>query len=149
MADVTSGIKDILIAANVGTGTIPATGGNWGIYLHKEPDAPDNVLTVYRAGAWDRASNRYLLDFPVVQVRVRTSPGNAPSGITKIQEVKDALLGITPHDRSGDRWAGILFGTDIVPLGPDQSNRFRFVINFNLIIEPASNALTNRIPLNT
>jgi len=148
MTAIPEGIKDILIADGVVTGLGPGTPGDWRAYLYSEPDTPDNVVTIYQPGNWDRASNRYLLDFPIIQVRVRSARGDAQGAMTKIQQVKDSLLGYDPHDRSGDRWAGILFGTDIIPLGADENKRYRFVISFNLIIEPAPSALTNRVPLN-
>lgn len=146
MSDVIVGIKDILVEKGVVTGL--GDGSGWRAYLDAEPTTPDECVTIFKAGNWDRANNRFLLDFPSVQVRVRAKSGDAQTARQKIQNVKDALLGIASHDRNGDRWDGILFGTDIISLGADESKRFRYVITFNLIIEPATNALTNRIPLN-
>ncbi len=141
MADTAVGIKDLLVAA--GIGTFAATSG-WGIYINKEPTDPDTVVTVTTSGGTN-PNPKWLIDFPSAQVMIRGAPNGYVAAQAKAQEVKDALLGLPSQDLNGDRWDSITMAGDIAPLGYDETNRPRFSLNFNLIIEPATG--TNRLAL--
>lgn len=141
MADPAEGIKDLLVTAAVGT--FNATTG-WSIRIAKEQDKPDTHITCYSSGGL--ASNpKWLLDFPSVQVRVRGAASGYVAARTKMQSVKDTLLGIASQTLNGDRWVAINSIGDINNLGFDDNNRPIFSINFALIIEPVSG--DNRDPL--
>lgn len=143
MASVAEGIRDLLVAASIGT--FNASSG-WSIHIGREPTTPNKAITIARTGGLP-SNPAYLLDFPNVQVRVRGSASGYQEAEQKIRDIKDTLLGLPSQDLNGDRWVSITQLTDIVHIGFDESNRPLFTVNFALIIEPATNALTNRIPL--
>lgn len=143
MASVVEGIRDLLVAA--GVGNFNATSG-WSIHIAKEPAKPNTTITITATGGLP-ANPAYLLDYPNVQVRVRGDVSSYQSAEAKAREVKDALLGVPSQDLNGDRWVSITQLTDIVSLGFDENDRPLFSVNFACIIEPATTALTNRVPL--
>lgn len=143
MASIVEGIKDLLVTA--GVGVFNATSG-WSIHIGREPVKPDTVMTIARTGGLP-SNPAYLLDYPNIQVRVRGKASGYQAAEQKIRDIKDALLGLPSQDLNGDRWVSITQLTDIVHIGFDDNDRPLFTVNLALIIEPPTNALTNRIPL--
>ena len=137
------GIKDLLVAASVGT--FAATSG-WGIFINKEPAAPNTTITIFDTGGFT-PNPKWLLDYPSVQVRVRGDKSGYVDAQTKIIQVKDVLLGLDSQDLNGDRWVAVNMQGDILSLSNDQNERPLFVVNFRLIIQPAASAETNRTAL--
>lgn len=143
MASIVEGIKDLLVLA--GVGSFNASSG-WSIHIGREPMEPDTCITIASTGGLP-SNPAYLLDFPNVQIRVRGRASSYQDAEAKVQEVKDALLGLPSQDLNGDRWVSITQLTDIVHIGFDDNSRPLFTVNLALIIEPATSPLTNRIPL--
>lgn len=140
MADIAEGAKDLLEAA--GVGTFAATSG-WAIYLSKYPAAPNTVIAIYNSGG--RAPNpKWALDYPSLNIQVRGAKNGYQAAVTKVQEVKDVLLGLDSQDINGDRWVSVTMPGEPAFLGYDDDNRPMFSLNFRLIIEPAVTALSNR-----
>lgn len=142
MSDPVVGIKDLLVAASVGT--FGAASG-WGIYIGKSPDLPDTCVTIYAAGGAS-PNPKWLLDFPSVQIIIRGSEDGYVAARAKAQVIKDTLLGLPSQDLNGDRWVGVWQVGDITPMGFDQKQRPLFSLNYRLIIEPADGT-DNRDPL--
>ncbi len=141
MTDVAIGAKDLLVAA--GVGAFNASSG-WSIHISKLPSKPDTAVSVVRTGG-PPGNPRWLLDFPTVQVMVRGAANGYQAAESKVQAVKDTLLGLPSQDIGGDRWVAVNMLGDPVFLGYDENNRPKWSLNFPLIIEPATGA--NRIAL--
>lgn len=142
MTDPAEGTKDLLVTA--GVGTFGATTG-WGIYISKEPESPDSVITITNAGDHFPANPKWLLDYPTVQVRVRGDKGGYQAAHAKAIEVRDALLGLPSQTLNGDVWEIVVEVGGINWLGFDEQNRPRMSMNYNLTIQPATG--TNRLAL--
>ncbi len=140
-------MADIATPAQVLQDQIPDTviGGTtgWAIHTGKMPTSPDKVVAAYDSGGSNPWPNR-LLDFVMVQFRVRANPGSYGAAYTKAREVKDALLGIPSQDIGGDRWVSVIMQGDIAFMGYDDKDRPEFSLNFRCIIEPAASALSKR-----
>lgn len=147
MVNVHIGVKDILVEKTVGVYVAAAQTAPWSIFLENEPEGkPDRAISVWVRGG-ENANPAWLLDYPRVQVRVRAEDGSPVVAHTKASDVLEALNGYPSHTRSGDRWVGIWNRGGVVSMGKDKNNRPFFVVNFQLIIEPATSAFTNRQPL--
>ena len=141
MTSIVVSAKDLLITA--GVGIAPPT-GDWQIHAGPLPKTPDRVIAIRRTpGA--PSNPKWLLDFPSLQIRVRGRSEDYLDAEAKIQAVKDALLGLPSQTVNGDRWTSVTSIGDIIEMGRDEKGRFEFVMNFALIIEPASG--TNRTAL--
>lgn len=137
---VETAIKDKLVTASLGA--FEATSG-WSIFIGRETTSPDTAITITRTGG--QAPNpKWLLDFPTFQVRVRGGKHNYSAAYDKAEAIKDLLLGITSQDVDGDRWVAINMLTDITFIGYDENDRPIFSLNFQMIVEPAVPATTNR-----
>ena len=144
MTDPSEGVKDILEAQSVGT---PGPGTGWRLFISKEPDLPDTVVTIYNTGSWRAPDPKWLLDFPSVQVRIRGAVNGYQAAYTKAQEVKDRLLGLVPQTLNGDFWRSVVIQGDLTFLQYDQKERPVFVLNFALYIEAAPSAQSTRLAL--
>jgi len=127
-------IKDILVGA--GIGTFAGTSG-WGIYISREPETPDTVVTIYDTGG-DPPSPKFLLDFPTVQVRIRGARQDYKNAFVKAQSVKDALLGVGQTTVNGTLYVGITQIGDINFIAYDDSERPIFTTNWQIIREPTT-----------
>lgn len=143
MADPAEGFKSLLIAANVAVSNLTA---DWSVHIGFMPDNPDRVVVPTTYGG-DSPEPRWLLDYPRVQVRVRGSLGEYQATRSKMVEVQDVMLGFNPQNVNGDWWSGIIAPSGPTLIGWDENRRPVFSMNFNLFVEPASSALTNRDPL--
>lgn len=115
----------------------------WSVGMGSEPDSPDNRITCIDTGG-EPPNPRWLLDFPSVQVVVRTSANNYDGGFTIAKVVKDLCLGVDAQDIDGDRLVSVTLVSDVFYIGKDDSQRHKFTLNFNLITEPAASANTQR-----
>lgn len=132
-------IKDILVTAGIAT-FASLTG--WALAVSKEPDIPNQVVTVYDVGGID-PDPKFLLDRPSVQVRIRGNPNDYVATYAKAQQVKDALLGLQRQTVNTTVYIGIWQTGDIQNLGFDDSNRPILVTNWRIVREPAAG--TNRL----
>jgi len=143
MTSLAEGASDLLIAAGVGN---IATHATWPIHVFMMPNDPDNTIVVKDTGG-PGDDPRWLLDFSRLQVMVRGSQNGYQATFQKAKDIKDVLLGLPSQDLNGDRWVSVTSGGGILPLGTDEIKRPLISINFQLIIEPGTSALTNRDPL--
>lgn len=137
----TEGFKDLLLAQGYIFGGL----SDWAIFIGRQPNDPNACITLYDSGG--RANPRWLLDFPSVQIRVRGGANQYAAAANRCLQIKQILLGIPSQDLNGDRWVQVNLTSDRAFVGYDQLNRPEFTMNFNLIIEPAVNALDSRDPL--
>ena len=143
---ISEGIRDILVTNNVGVFNSQVE-EDWAIYISREPvDANETSLTVFDTGG-ATPNPKWLLDYPTIQVRIRGATNGYKAAWEKAKDVKDALLANTPQTINGDKWDFINIAGDINHIGYDEADRPIFTINFRLIIEPATSALTQRAAL--
>ena len=132
------------------SGLVPNTivGGStgWILKVGKLVDSPDQVAVFYDTGG-QNPNPRWLVDFSMVMVQVRGTANNYGSTYTKIRQVRDALLGLDSQDVGSDRLVSIICMGDIGFLSYDDAQRPLFSVNFRVIIEPATDSITQREPL--
>lgn len=128
-------MKNLLLAASPPIGTYgdnPSASG-FSIYIGREPDNPDNTVTLYDTPG-DVPNPKWLLDFPRFQVRVRSK--NYATAYGKAEEVKSVLLGLPSQTISGIRYVGVYVVIDTGFLMVDQVNRTIFTSTWRIIREP-------------
>lgn len=144
LTDPSEGIKDILVAANIGK--FADTSG-WCINIGGWPDIPDTSILLNMTGG--RSPFPHLrLNFPSVQIQVRGARGGYVKAFKKMQEIVDALLGIpsgVPSVGFPDWWQGITQLGDAGFIGFDENKRPVFSSNFSLIVQPASGTYRKNI----
>jgi hypothetical protein len=121
-------------------GTIGAASG-WSLHTAFEPPTPNTVITAYDAGGYD-ADAKWLLDFVIVNVRVRGAQWGYAAAVAKAQEIKDALLGLPPTVVGSTDYIGVWLNGDMIHLGNDQNDRPLISLNFRVARQPSTG--TNR-----
>lgn len=122
-------------------------GAGWTRVVGKLGDDPDQQVCFYDSGGMN-PNAKWLLDYRSIQVVARGKPNEYGNAYSKIQAVKDTLLGLEPVTLvSGDRIDGITGIGDITFLHYDEKSRPVFSVNFRVFWEPATNGLTSREPL--
>ena len=137
----------ILHSSEVTTdGSVAATSDRWAMKVGIMQDKPDRQVTLLDTGGY--SNPRWLLDYPTVQVIVRSGPEGYEEGYSKARQVKDVLLGIQPQVFDTDNTlVGIMMQSDISFMHYDDSSRALFSINFRSIVQPAASDETNRADL--
>lgn len=142
--DLFTPIKDILVAKSVGVYTAGVQTAAWSIYYDYVPKAePDQCITIHCRGGGD-SNPAWLLDYPRIQVRVRSKQGSIVEANQKANTVMEALNGYPSTTFGSDRWVGIWNRGGVVPLELDKNDRPQYVVNFQCIVEPGATAETNR-----
>jgi hypothetical protein len=136
-------IADILQTAAVGT-QAAATG--WSIRIGRLFDEPDTQIAVYDTPS-PNPDPKWLLEYPHFQIIVRGNKDDYGGAWQKARDCKDVLLGMFPQVVNSDRIDGIIGVGDINFLSYDTNNRPLFSANFQIFLEPAASALTQRLPL--
>jgi Bacteriophage minor capsid protein len=141
---ITDYFMQILQTASAGT---IGAGSGWRIGAGRMLDQPDTQICVYDSPG-QTPSPLWLLDYPFVQLMVRGAPDQYSVARQKAQDCYDILLGLEPISfENGDNIDAItIIGTPSF-IGSDQKNRPMISTNYRVIFEPATNALTRRLPL--
>ena len=140
-------LSSILVTANVVTTVLAdVTSTKWLLTLGYMPDTPDSLITLYDTGG--AASNpKWAVDFPNVQCIVRGNQTGYEAAYRKAQVIKETLLGINPFVFDGSTVVAVNLLSDISLIHRDEKSRPKFSMNFHLIVEPSSDILVNRDPL--
>jgi len=137
-------LKTVLTQAPSVVGALPTN--DWGVNISKLPTTPVKVVAIFDTGGVGNPNPALLLDFPTVQIQVRGGVNDNAAAYAKAKEIKDRLLGAPSQTLSGDRLVSVGMVSDITFMGRDEANdQPIYSINFRLIVEPATNSLTNRI----
>lgn len=121
--------------------------GTWVGKISQVPTSPNTSIVIFDTGGAP-PNPAWLYQEPYIQVQVRADPGGYSAARAMAKNVQDALLGMDPLTfDDGDRWDGVTGVGDIAFLQYDELNRPLFVVNFRILYEPATNALTHRQPL--
>lgn len=136
-------IADILVAANLG-----ALSGSpqWPIKLGKLSATPDQVVSISDSPG-QSPNPKWSLDYPAVQVIIRSKPFEYNVGYTQARAIKDAVIGIDSYTSGDDRIVSTTMLGDVNYIGPDENNRDMFSLNIRLIIESTPGAGSHREPL--
>ena len=132
MSSPAVGVKDLLVAASMGT--FGGTSG-WSINVGKLPTTPDTAIACVVTGGLP-PSPKWLLNQPSVQVMIRGKANGYVDAENKARAIVDALLGAPTQTVGGDFWGGITQIGDVVHAGYDETNRPLFTCNFSIIVEP-------------
>lgn len=142
MALPSKGICDILTAHGFVFGGM----ADWAVFIGQLMNSPDRCVCITDSGG--RVPDpKWLLDFPSVQIIVRGGPNDYEAASNMMHQIKSLLLGLPSQQINGDQWNQINAASEPSLLGFDQNKRPEFVLNLNLIIEPAVTAFDNREPL--
>lgn len=146
MADYVFGIRTLLLNAGVISASATVQTADWSLFFEGLPKSPHRAIHVREIGGLIN-NPKWLLDYVSFQLLVRGENGERNDVRQKCIDCRDTLLGIDAQDINGDRWCGITAIGNIGYMGTDETDRPRYFWNFQLIVEPATNALTNRQPL--
>jgi hypothetical protein len=89
-------IRNLII--DLGDGTAPDDAAAWPVYCRREPDTPENVITVYQAAnvLQGKLQTGEAVEHYGAQVRVRAK--DYYTGWDKIQNIAASLDGVTPRE---------------------------------------------------
>jgi hypothetical protein len=128
---VAAGIIELLVAANVG---VLAPGpGTWPIYEGKFPDDTDQCMMVRDTGG-PRPEVRVAIDYPSVQVLVRSGKSGYIAAAGKADEVKLALHAIPSAPAQFPELTSCLLAGEKTFAGYDTDERPIWSINLNCIV---------------
>lgn len=145
MATPSNILRTVLQQAPSITGAAPTN--DWGVNISKLPLSPTRVIAIFDTGGIGSPNPALLLNFPTVQIQVRGNSNDNALVYAKAQDIKDRLLGADSQDVLGDRLVSVGMIGDITFMGRDDNDCPIYSLNFRLIVEPATNALTHRIPV--
>jgi hypothetical protein len=128
------GIIQVLLAA--GTGTL-APDGTWPIYEGQFPTTGDDqcILVADRGGRSPEV--RIAIDYPSIQILVRSSKQGYVAARAKSDEVFLALQGIPSEPASYPELTSCVAAGGITFVGYDENERPIWSQNFNLIVSKA------------
>lgn len=139
------GMLTLLKADNIATDGV-VTNTNWKAFIGIYQSEPHNCVTLRDTGGLE-SNPRYLLDEKTVQIIIRGKVNGYAEAYAKARQVKDCLLRIDPQNVGDDRWNSIIILSDIAFIGNDNNDRPMLTLNLRVIIEPATNVITHRVPL--
>lgn len=137
-------IRDYIVAGS----RSPLFNG-WVFKFGQIPNTPDMVIALVDQGG-PASFPHLLVDNPGVQILVRGSKGGNGYQTSYImaRKIRDIVLGVFTSPAEFTELRGVTErGTGPVPLGYDESDRHTWSMNFQLLVEPDTNALTNRVTL--
>lgn len=133
MVSPATSLKDMLISDGVAV----LNSGSWLVRVGRLVETQDQLITLMDTPG-QNPNPKWLVEYPTVQALIRGAIDDYDGGWTKAKAVKDALLGRDPEVVNGDSYDAITGLGDLSFLMWDQKNRPIFVMNFRLIVEPAS-----------
>lgn len=145
MAAPSIGMKDIFVAAGLGSYEDPSPKAKWPIYISKLPDEPAECISIADTGGLP-PEVRWLLNYPDVTVYVRGKEYGRT--YDKINQLRESVLALPAQEVNGDWWDGVIQLTEIAFLEYDKArNRPIFSMTFRLFVEPKGTHKDNRRPL--
>ena len=117
---------------------------NWALYIGKQPENPDRVITIYDSGGL-APDPKWTLLYPSVQLRIRGDQQGYKDTALEARKLRHYLIGVPSYTASNtDRIVSITGIGDIAHTGWDDKNRPDFVFNLRMIIEEDATPETNR-----
>jgi hypothetical protein len=120
----------------------------WTFKFGALPATPNQVIAIVDQGG-PAGMPHLLLDYMGLQFLVRSEVGGSgyQDSYLMIRKVRDIVLGVCGHPTEFSELNGVLERGNIVPLGYDDKDRHIWSWNARLIVEPETNALTQRVSL--
>ncbi len=120
----------------------------WVFKYGQLPASPDQVIALVDQGG-PAGFPHLLVDWIGLQVLVRSDRGGTgyKDSYLMVRKVRDILLGVCGHPVEFPELDGITERGNIVPLGYDDMDRHIWSWNARLLVEPETNALTQRVSL--
>jgi hypothetical protein len=138
-------VKDLLVLKGYKWNIQPLE--DWQVFIGKQSISLNRCIAIYDVGGL-APNPRWLLDEPSLQVKVRGNPNDYSTAWQKSKEVSDIILGVPSYTTTGGTRVNHINAIgDVAFTGWDDSERPEFTFNFRMIIEPPTNANTNRQPL--
>jgi len=139
-------VRQLLVDLGVG---VDSTTADWSVFVNREPDTPDQAITVYDTAGITEGRLQVSGEVPEqhsFQVRVRSS--HYPDGYDKIEAIATALdqtvygntITLTEEYGTGTQDFTIHAATKrgtVIPLGVDESNssRYLFTVNYTITFD--------------
>lgn len=148
MPDLTDSTPAELIRTYILTRIPPAELTGWAWSIGKLPATPDQVICLVDQGGPAGIPN-LLVDFPGLQVLIRSSPGGEGYRTSRLMmnKVRDAILGMPNHPIQFPELDGVTERGHVAPMGYDDKDRHIWSDNFQMIVEPEANAISHRASL--
>jgi hypothetical protein len=102
------------------------------LFISREPDSPDAVVTIYDTGGGEPSSGTEKNEFPTIQVRVRGAVMDYEGAYNLIDSIKNVLHNLASQTINGTKYIGVWASSDIIHLGYDTSDRPIFTLNFRI-----------------
>ena len=128
---VAAGIIDLLVAANVGV--VAPTNNAWPIYEGTLPAEVDQCIVVRGTGG-PRPEVRVAIDYPSIQVLVRSKVTGYQAAADKVDEIKLALHAIPSAPTEYVVLTSCLLAGEPTFVGRDEKDRPMWSANFNCIV---------------
>ena len=126
-----AGILDIL--ANAGVGVIAPTPNPWPMFEGQLPADPDQCIMVRKPGG-PRPEVKIAIDYPSIQVLVRSTRQGYDEASDKVEEIKLALHAIPSSPVQFPDLTSCLLAGEPAFTGYDENNRPIWSANFNCIV---------------
>lgn len=125
------------LADRLNSASVAVTASN--LFIGLMPDQPDLCVAIYEYSGQSPlevlTSNTATLDRPSVQVLVRASRNDYPTGRALTASVRDVLTAITDETISGERFLRVNSVSSITALGVDSNDRPRFSLSLQVVME--------------
>lgn len=125
------------LADRLNSASVAVTASN--LFIGLMPDQPDLCVAIYEYSGQSPlevlTSNTATLERPSVQVLVRASRNDYPTGRTLTASVRDVLTAITDETISGERFLRVNSVSSISALGVDSNDRPRFSLSLQVVME--------------
>lgn len=133
-------VANYLVDSGLASG--PGPGGSWPVFVNKEPDVPDECITVYDADG--RLEGRTHVDGEMqehagIQVRVRVAPHRIVEGYQKTKTIlrnfdTQVLRTLVTIGSNTYKIQAITRQSDVIPLGDESPTSRRYVQVANALV---------------
>jgi len=117
-------------------------GGTWPVYIGKEPDTPDDCVTIYDTDGRIQGRTHYdgeMQEHYGIQVRVRSAPHRIVEGYRKCKSIlqnfdTEVLRTLVVIGSSTYKIQAITRQSDVIPLGDESPSSRRYVQVANALV---------------
>lgn len=113
------------------------------LFVGMMPETPDFVISAYDTGGFT-PNAKWLFEEPSVRIIVRGNSWDYDSVLTKLREIKDALLNSGDQIVDGSTYTQYHILGDYILLGNDELERTRASLNFRFARKLTKSALSYR-----
>ena len=126
MNPVTQDMKDVLVAAGLGTfGT--------DLFVGVLPNGPDLCAVLIETGSWREPEPTTDLEYPTMQVITRGGPNDYLGGRAKMEDIYAHLRDLAHTTVNSVWYGGIWVQSGPMAIGRDERHRPLFSVNFRFM----------------